>query len=125
MLVWLQHEKDCFDNPTTYLPYMEGKADSKQTFCNLMYTVEPLIKGPLRRGQPLYSGQNGWSQSVLYSEVPLYIRKRITSLQWTKWLVPKCPLFGGSTVHKEEDNLSIVDKMAGPKVSFIRRFHCI
>ncbi len=25
MLVWLQHEKDCFDNPTTYLPYMEGK----------------------------------------------------------------------------------------------------
>ncbi len=23
MLVWLQHEKDCFDNPTTYL---EGKA---------------------------------------------------------------------------------------------------
>ncbi len=29
MLVWLQHEKDCFDNPTTYLPYIEGKADSK------------------------------------------------------------------------------------------------
>ena len=29
MLVWLQHEKDCFDNPTTYLPYMEGKTDSK------------------------------------------------------------------------------------------------
>ncbi len=25
-----------------------------------------------------------------------------------------CPLFRGSTVHKEEDNLSIVDKMAGP-----------
>ncbi len=30
-----------------------------------------------------------------------------------------CPLLGGSTVHKEEDNLSIVDKMAGPNVSFI------
>ncbi len=27
-----------------------------------------------------------------------------------------CPLFRGSTVHKEEDNLSIVDKMAGPNV---------
>ncbi len=27
-----------------------------------------------------------------------------------------CPLFGSSTVHKEEDNLSIVDEMA---VSFI------
>ncbi len=31
-----------------------------------------------RRGQPLncvinYSGQNGWSQCVLYSEVPLYV----------------------------------------------------
>ncbi len=26
MLVWLQHEKNC---STTYLPYMEGKADSK------------------------------------------------------------------------------------------------
>ncbi len=27
-----------------------------------------------------------------------------------------CPLFRGSTVHKEEDNLSIVDKMADPNV---------
>ncbi len=35
-----------------------------------------------------------------------------------------CPLFRGSTVHKEEDNLSIVDKMAGPNVSFIQRFYC-
>ncbi len=35
-----------------------------------------------------------------------------------------CPLFRGSTVHKEEDNLSIVDKMAGPNVSFTQRFHC-
>ncbi len=34
-----------------------------------------------------------------------------------------CPLFRDSTVHKEEDNLSIVDKMAGPNVSFIQRFH--
>ncbi len=34
-----------------------------------------------------------------------------------------CPLFRGSTVHKEADNLSIVDKMAGPNVSFIQRFH--
>ncbi len=35
-----------------------------------------------------------------------------------------CPLFRGSTVHKEEDNLSIVDEMAGPKLSFTQRFHC-
>ncbi len=26
----------------------------------------------LKRGQPPYNGQNGWSQSVLYSEVTLY-----------------------------------------------------
>ncbi len=35
-----------------------------------------------------------------------------------------CPLLGGSNVHKEEDNLSIVDEMAGPDVSFIGRFPC-
>ncbi len=29
-----------------------------------------------------------------------------------------------STVHKDEDNLSIVDKMAGPNVSIIQRFYC-
>ncbi len=34
-------------------------------------------------------------------------------------LVPMCPLFRGSTAHKEEDNLSIVDKMAGPNVASI------
>ena len=35
---------------------------------------------PLKRGQPLYKGQNGWSQRVLYSEVPLYmyILKRVS-----------------------------------------------
>ncbi len=36
-----------------------------------------------------------------------------TFLDIQEWLVPMCPLFGGSTIHKEEDNLSIVDKMAG------------
>ena len=35
-----------------------------------------------------------------------------------------CLLFRGSTVHKEEDKLYIVDKMAGPNVSFIQRLHC-
>ncbi len=37
---------------------------------------------------------------------------------------PNVSFFRGYTVHKEEDNLSIVDKMAGPNVSFIQRFHC-
>ena len=27
---------------------------------------------PLKRGQPLYSGQISWSRCVLYREVPLY-----------------------------------------------------
>ncbi len=33
-------------------------------------------------------------------------------------------LFRGSTVHKEEENLSIMDKMAGPNVTFVQRVHC-
>ncbi len=28
---------------------------------------------PPKKGQPLYKGQNSWSQGVLYMEVPLYI----------------------------------------------------
>ncbi len=36
-----------------------------------------------------------------------------------------CPLLGGSTVHKEEDNLSILDKTASPNESIIRRLHYI
>ncbi len=31
------------------------------------------------------------------------------------WSQCMCPLFRGSIVHKEEYNLSIVDKMAGPQ----------
>ncbi len=73
----------------------------------------------LRRGRPLYSGQNGWSQSVLYSEGSTVHKEEDYSGQngWSQSV--RC-----STVHKEEDNLSIVDEMAGPNVSFIQRFHC-
>ncbi len=50
MLVWLQHEKDCFTTylpymegkamvVAIYLPYMEGKAALLQTFCNLLYSL--------------------------------------------------------------------------------------
>ncbi len=46
----------------------------------------------------------------------LYIRKRTTF----PYLTTMCPLFRGSTVHKEEDYLSIAD----PNVSFIQRFYC-
>ncbi len=28
---------------------------------------------PPKRGQPIYKGQNAWSQDVLYMEVPLYV----------------------------------------------------
>ena len=36
-------------------------------------------------------------------------KKRTTSLQWTKWLwlVPMCPLFGGSTVSLDEGGLTL------------------
>ena len=32
---------------------------------------------PLKSGQPLYSGQNGWLPCVLYEEVPLYSMKNV------------------------------------------------
>ncbi len=32
-------------------------------------TLEPSLK----RGQPLYKGQDAWSQVILYMEVPLYL----------------------------------------------------
>ncbi len=59
----------------------------------VLYSEVPLWQRKRTSGQPLYSGQIDWSQCVLYSEV-----------------------------HEEEDNLSIVDKIAGPDVSFIQRF---
>ena len=65
--------------------------------CIRTTTVEPLIKDPPKKGQPPNKGRNSEplshsSSSFLTSE------KRTTSQQRTKWLVPKCPLFGGSTV---------------------------
>ncbi len=62
----------------------------EKIYCTSLLTVGfthpfwPLFRGSTAhkelRGQPLYSGRNGWSQCVLYSEVLLYIRKRTTSL---------------------------------------------
>ena len=57
-------------------------------------TVEPPIKDPPRYGQPPNKGSGPISHSNITSE------KRTTSQLRTKWLVPTCPLFGGSTVEK-------------------------
>ncbi len=86
-----------------------------------MYTVEPLIKDPPRkgrppykghfqypqkcirntfqppkRGQPPYKGQNGWSQSVLYSEVPLYIYTNRFNVEKK---IPRCLDFWCKHIH--------------------------
>ncbi len=55
----------------------------------ITYTVEPPIKDLLRKGQPL-----------LHYEAHTFStsKKRTASLQRKKWLGPKCPLLGGSTV---------------------------
>jgi len=57
------------------------------------YIVEPLIKDPPRRGQPPNKGR--CSGTLSHS-----ISTSLTSErgQGTKQLVPKCPLFRGSTV---------------------------
>ena len=62
-------------------------------FKKIMTTVEPPIKDPLRKGQPLYKGHLSCPQK-LYFKPPREDNFPTT----TKWLVPKCPLFGGSTV---------------------------
>ncbi len=54
MLVWLQHEKDCFDNPTTYLPYMEGKADSKLCCKHSAISCSKIICFPIQSESPQF-----------------------------------------------------------------------
>ncbi len=78
---------------------MEEKIFTKKKhgLVSIFYAVEPPIKDTPRRGQPLYKGQFIISQNNHFSYI-LDLR--------------------------EEDNLSIVDEIAGPNVSFIQRLHC-
>ena len=55
-------------------------------------------KGPSEIGQPPNKGHSSGLHSHSSSSF-LTSEKRTTSQQRTKWLVPKCPLFGGSTVY--------------------------
>ena len=59
--------------------------------------MEPPIRDPLRSGQPLYKGHllRHHANTLVYSFTS---EIGTTSLQGTKLLPPKCPLFGGSTV---------------------------
>ena len=61
------------------------------------HTEEPPIRDPLRLGRSLYKGHllRHHANTLVY-----YFTSEIgtTSLQGTKLLAPKCPLFGGSTV---------------------------
>ena len=41
---------------------------------------------PPKRGQPLYKGQNAWSQGVLYVEVPLYLDYNLCTYSGTSKL---------------------------------------
>ncbi len=60
-------------------------------------TVEPPIKDPPRKGQPPYKGHSSGPLSHSSSTF-LTSEKRTTSQQRMRWLIPRCPLFGGSTV---------------------------
>ena len=77
----------------TYFHLYTVEPLSKDT--SLYNTVEPPIRDPLRWGQRTLL-QHHASTLVYYftSEIGT------TSLQGTKLLAPKCPLFGGSTVYR-------------------------
>ena len=80
--------------------YQESPCHSEALLNIELYTVQwnLLIKDPPRKGQPPYKGH--------ISAHPSHCTNRYFNL-------------------REEDSLSTKDKMAGPKVSCIWRFHCI
>ncbi len=56
-------------------------------------TVEPPIKDPPRKGQPLYKGHFQYPQKCICNNYIFNFRKeKQPPLQETKLLVPKCPL---------------------------------
>ncbi len=70
------------------------------TNSQICITVEPLIKDPSRKGQPLYKGHFQYPQNCIYMYNSFSTsEKRTAFLQGTKWLIPKCPLLGGSLYH--------------------------
>ncbi len=101
---------------------------STSTMLCIPYT---LIKDPPRKGQPPYKGCSSGPLSRTF----LTAKKRTTSQQRTKWLIPRCPLFGGSTV-VHLDNLSTKDFFTSSQIlqwmsledradwPFIQRFQC-
>ena len=72
-----------------------------------VHTVEPLIVDPLNKGHnrnnlSIKDTSLGPKCSLSHStNTFLTSKERTTSLQWTKWLVPTCPLFGGFTVYEK------------------------
>ena len=84
----------------------EVMAITRQLPQTIIHTVEPPIKDLPRKGQPPNKGHTSGPHSHSSSSF-LTSEKRTTSQQRTKLLVPKCPLFGGSTVYsKIQANLS-------------------
>ncbi len=75
------------------IPNLLFRVSIEKVYVLCVYTVEPPIKDPLRRGQPPLEGQFVTSQNYHFSFLDL----------------------------RNEDNLSIADKMAGLK----QRFHCL
>ena len=63
--------------------------------------MEPLTKDTPNKGHPLYKGHGSCPQNFI--PMVLIPPKKDNSLQKTKWLVPKCCLFGGSTVFHQQN----------------------
>ena len=64
------------------------------------------MRDPLRQGRPLYKGHLLWHHA---NTLVHYFTSEIgtTSLQGTKLLAPKCPLFGDSTVQLTKQQRTI------------------
>ena len=82
---------------------MLKNSNSNNNNNNNSITVEPLLKDPLSKGQPLYKGDLQIPKSVY--AIHFNFLKRTASLQG---LVPKCPLLGGFTVALITCNLLLV-----------------
>ena len=97
------------------------------TVCTYICTVEPLLKDSPNKGHhrnylptkdTLYGTKNRFSYSV---NTFITSEEWTTSLQWTNYLVPMCPLYRGSTVQCTQAPLHLPTL---PYVQYVRTYIC-
>ncbi len=91
--------RKCFFPGTMKNDWDYTQAYNIHVHVHVQCTVKPLIKDPPRKGQLLYKGHFQYAQNCTCNTISFFNLRK-------------------------EDSLPTRDKMAGPKVSFTRRFHC-